>query len=119
MSRKSKRDKDLVLNNTVEIPLAFTKENLATLLADIINEACTYSHQDFANWATDFHMHIIGLFDKGMEGDDELEELVLDIDMQWDLYLTNSYTLEELQTMDKSKVRLPKKWFEDWLKQLQ
>jgi len=77
-----------------------------------------YSHQDLANWATNFWNYLMQLRDKGEDVDDNLEELLIDIDMQFDGFLTANFSLEELQTLDKSKVKLPKEWFEQWLKQL-
>ena len=60
--------------------------------------------------------------------DDETEELnafdnmtfriARDIECQWDLFLVNTYSLEELQNLDFSKVKLPQDWFIEWLKQL-
>jgi hypothetical protein len=97
-----------------EIPIAFTKENLKRLLGDIINETSIYSHQDFTNWASKFHIHCINLFDNGEQVDDELEELLLDIDMQWDLYLFNKYQMDELLKIDLSKVKLPDELLKDW-----
>jgi len=97
-----------------EIPLAFTQDNLKELLGDIINETSIYSHQDFANWASKFHMHCINLFDKGEHVDDELEDVVLDIDMQWDLYLLNKYSLDELLKLNLSMVEFPAELLNDW-----
>lgn len=37
------------------------------------------------------------------------------IDMHWDVYLANTYTLRELQHVDFSHVRLPHNWFTTWL----
>ncbi|OIK10804.1 hypothetical protein BIV60_20255 [Bacillus sp. MUM 116] len=48
----------------------------------------------------------------------ELYKVLEDISAQWDLYLTNTYSLEELQQLDFSKVKLPKEWFDGWLKEL-
>ncbi len=41
-----------------------------------------------------------------------------EIEMQWDMYLANTYTLPELQHLDFSQVRLPNEWFADWLARL-
>ncbi|KOP28816.1 hypothetical protein ACV3PA_13010 [Exiguobacterium acetylicum] len=42
-------------------------------------------------------------------------EVVNDIDAQWDLYLANSYSLNELQTIDLATICLPREWLEKWL----
>ena len=44
--------------------------------------------------------------------------IAADVDCQWDLYLVNTYSISELQSLDFSEVRLPTEWFADWLKQL-
>ena len=101
-----------------EIPLAFGKDNLQRLLSDVINETSIYSHQDFTNWASKFHMHCVNLFDDGEQVDDDLEELLLDIDMQWDLFLFNTYQVDELLKLDLSKVKLPSELLTKWWTQL-
>lgn len=98
----------------VEKPLAFTKENLKKLLGSIINETSNYSQQDLTHWASEFHSHCIHLFDIGEEVNDKLEELLLDIDMQWDLYLFNTYQVDELLKLDLSKVKLPTELLNNW-----
>jgi hypothetical protein len=100
------------------IPLDFTEDNLRKLLSDIINETSSYSHQDFTNWASKFHMNCIDLFDKGKQVADQLEEILLDIDMQWDLFLFNTYQVDELLKLDLSKVKLPSELLKRWLTQL-
>ncbi len=101
-----------------EIPLPFTKENLKDILGNIINQTSIYSHQDFTNWADKFHLHCINLFDNGEQVDDDLEELLLDIDIQWDLYLFNKYPVDELLKIDLSKVQLPSELLNKWWTQL-
>jgi hypothetical protein len=63
-------------------------------------------------------MHCINLFDNGGQVDDELEELLLDIDMQWDLYLFNTYRVDELLKLDLSKIQLPTELLNNWWKRL-
>lgn len=44
--------------------------------------------------------------------------IAADVDCQWDLFLANTYTLEQLRQLDFAAVRLPPEWFLDWLRQL-
>ena len=44
--------------------------------------------------------------------------IAADVDCQWDLFLANSYTLDQLRQLDFSTVRLPTEWFLDWQRQL-
>jgi hypothetical protein len=41
-----------------------------------------------------------------------------DVDCQWDLFLANTYTLEQLRQLDFAAVRLPVEWFIGWRRQL-
>jgi hypothetical protein len=44
--------------------------------------------------------------------------IAADVDCQWDLFLANTYTLEQLRQLDFAAVRLPTEWFLDWRRQL-
>ncbi|WP_290776937.1 hypothetical protein [Exiguobacterium sp. UBA5002] len=46
---------------------------------------------------------------------EQATEVANDIDAQWDMYLANSYTLNELQTIDLATIHLPREWLEKWL----
>lgn len=103
------------------IPLELSKQNLKSLLAGFILGESRYSHQDFANWC---RVHFANIFSKDLDlkeiGIDEpTYEVLMDVDTQWDLFLVNTFKIEELQTLDLSTVKLPLEWFRDWLKQLE
>ncbi|MBC1457868.1 hypothetical protein [Listeria newyorkensis] len=40
--------------------------------------------------------------------------LLEDMSAQWDLYLANTYTIEELQKLSLQQVRLPESWLRRW-----
>jgi hypothetical protein len=44
--------------------------------------------------------------------------IAADVNCQWDLFLANSYTLDQLRQLDFTGVRLPTEWFLDWQRQL-
>ena len=99
-----------------DIDLPLTRESLKVVLswgANIKDSA--YTHQEIASWCDKYHM-------EGMEKDDPVDEVAIDIaadvDAQWDLYLVNTYKLEELQGLEFSKVVLPAEWFEEWLEKI-
>jgi hypothetical protein len=46
---------------------------------------------------------------------ERLLPLLADVDAQWDLFLANTYSLEELRIQSFEGVRLPTEWFEEWL----
>ena len=39
-----------------------------------------------------------------------------DVCVQWDLFLSNTFSLSQLQALEYSSVRLPTEWFRDWLR---
>ena len=120
MPYKFKKGGTLKETGTKDIPLPLSKENLKDLLTSIIEGGSEHTHQDFANWCSK-HFGNIVVNDLEIEDigiDKATYEVLFDVDAQWDLYLVNEYKLEELQTMDLSKVCLPKQWFQDWLNQL-
>ncbi|MDQ2753357.1 MAG: hypothetical protein M3R72_10085 [Bacteroidota bacterium] len=103
-----------------DISFPLSKDNLKQLLTSIIEGNSQYSHQDFANWCSKHFGNIVindlDLKDIGI--DEATCEVLNNVDAQWDLYLVNKYKIEELQTMDLSKVCLPNEYFQDWLNQL-
>lgn len=99
------------------IDLPLTKESLILLLRygqDIEN--APYTHQEIAWWADDFYF---SQSDRDVEIEETDAEVALDLHLQWQMFLSNSYSLEELQALDFSKVKLPAEWFANWLAQIQ
>ncbi|PWF24921.1 hypothetical protein [Corticimicrobacter populi] len=100
----------------VQIALAFTPASLAVLLEAAIRDDGQYSHYAIATWCDQY---LQGLLHD--ETDDLLlpvQKIVEDISVQWDLYLLNTYTVDQLSGMALADVRLPEGWFSDWLCQL-
>jgi hypothetical protein len=100
------------------IELPYTVESLRLVLgwgAAPVESA--FSHRDIADWCDQFHK---AKFD--IETDHVLDVatgVAADVDVQWDLFLTNSYTLEQLKELDFGAVSLPLDWFHEWLGQLE
>ncbi|MFJ8247453.1 hypothetical protein [Peribacillus asahii] len=99
--------------NKTSINLPYSYESLVRLLNRISKNENNFSQYDFAQWCDNFTM----VFDEA-----ELSPIVeiavivaRDIECQWDLFLVNSYSLEELETIDLSKVKLPQEWYIQWL----
>ena len=44
--------------------------------------------------------------------------IAADVDCQWGLFLANTYTLDQLQELEFSTIKLPSAWFVDWRQQL-
>ena len=45
-------------------------------------------------------------------------DIAEDVSAQWDMYLSNTYSLEQLQTLNFSRVELPNQWFQEWHEQV-
>lgn len=102
--------------NSTNITHEYSYINLKTLLEEICKNKNTFSHYEFAKWYDNLTM----IFDD-REWDDEETVMIgvaRDIECQWDLFLVNTYSLEELQSNDLSKVELPQQWFIDWKKEM-
>ncbi|WP_051348389.1 hypothetical protein [Peribacillus kribbensis] len=99
----------------IEIDWPFDEENLVDLLKGVVNKTNQFTHQQICNWCDKHYMKYIN---EEKSGDEKLYGILGDISAQWDLYLTNTFSLIELQQLDFSKIKLPIVWFEDWLKEL-
>ncbi|MCA9019724.1 MAG: hypothetical protein KDA74_06260 [Planctomycetaceae bacterium] len=98
----------------IELPL--TRESLIQVLRCALDDGnAEYTHQEIAWWADNFHQ---AQFDFENPVDETVADVALDLHLQWQMYLDNTYTREELQKLDFSKVRLPAEWFTNWLEQL-
>ncbi|WP_409276180.1 hypothetical protein V1499_11360 [Neobacillus sp. SCS-31] len=102
--------------NSTSINLPYIYENLILLLTQISKGKNNFSEYDFAQWCDNFTM----IFE-----DDEVSKntehallIARDIECQWDLFLADTYSIEELQKMDLTKVKLPLEWYERWLEEL-
>lgn len=98
------------------IDLPFTVESLSLVLA-WGRSGGDYSHQDIAHWCDRFHM---AKFDVDTDhAMDVATGIAADVDAQWDMFLANTYSLNELQNLDFRQVKLPVEWFAEWLNQIE
>lgn len=104
------------------ISLPFTLANLRALLAEGALPDARYTHQQITAWADRFwSRYTLWPADPDASVPTEMKaaaDLAQEIEMQWDMYLANTYTLPELQHLDFAQVRLPDNWFADWLARL-
>ena len=102
------------------IERAFSAESFRDLLLSATGPGPEFTHQQIADWSLRFWREV----SEGSLGDARSPDLkrvaavALDVDAQWDMYLSNTYSLSQLQTMDFSQVRLPLEWFDNWLSKL-
>lgn len=105
--------------NETTITLEYSFESLKKLLEQVCNKENDFSQYEFSEWCDNLTM---------VFHDDDREELseeeavaagvARDIECQWDLFLINTYSPEELQTLDLFKIELPHHWFIEWHKEL-
>jgi hypothetical protein len=104
------------------IDLPFTVANLRALLTEGARPDAHFTHQQIKDWAARFWWtQSEQPFSLGADVAPDVEkaaDLAQEIEMQWDMYLADTYTLPELQHLDFSHIRLPEEWFADWLTQL-
>lgn len=100
------------------IPLPFTPQSLRQILGwgAQPEAAAPHTHQEIAHWCDRMHMQFLDT-DEAPEMEAAIR-IAADVDCQWHLFLANSYTLDQLQQLDFSTVRLPTEWFLDWQRQL-
>ncbi|MGF9891003.1 hypothetical protein [Priestia megaterium] len=74
------------------------------------------SHKELVDWCEDFLQEATK--DTSISKDRSLNKkaimVALDIENQWELFLSNTYTFEELQELNQNKVKFPKQWLEKW-----
>ena len=98
------------------ISLPFTRDSVIQVLdwgADAKNSP--YSHKKIAEWCDRFWCKYIDL-----DASPEIEKLLpilTDVETQWDLFLANSFSIEELKSRSFDEVELPHEWFVEWLMQ--
>jgi hypothetical protein len=100
-----------------QINVNHTAENLKQLLIQVLNKNNLFTQEELADWCCDYTEKIRDV-DLGTQFEINAFSVAEDIDCQWELYLTNSYTVEQLQVLDKSKVDLPEDWFKNWLSKI-
>jgi hypothetical protein len=120
--KKAGKKKNRVANTWVEpeceeIQRPFTCENLKYLLEDGAKESnYEYTHQQIADWCRRWCSED---YNDRMDVPRGLLDIIEDVDIQWELYLANTYSYDELVSLDFSQVRLPIEWFPDWAAKLE
>ena len=105
------------MKSSIHAEMPFTREAAIQMLKWGANQSSSpYSHKQIAEWCDSFWCQFLEV-----DADVEIESLLpilADVDAQWDLYLVNTYSLEDLQTKDLEREEMPKEWFNDWLQQV-
>lgn len=96
------------------IPLPFTVESALQVLAfGRSPSASPYSHKQIAEWCDRFWCQYIDV--DAPPDIERLLPLLTDVETQWDLYLVNTFSTDQLKSQSFEHVALPVQWFEDWL----
>jgi len=96
------------------IQLNYSKDNLLVLLRHGANpDKSPYTHKQIAEWCEHFWNKYQD--DDAPETIESIMPILADIETQWDLYLANSYSTEELRKSSFESVQLPVEWFKNWL----
>lgn len=82
----------------------FSSQNLHILITLAVNQEL--SHKTLVDWCS-LYIHETDEGDKA-----------IDIDAQWELFLSNTFTLSELQTLNLDLIKIPVQWLKDWLEKL-
>jgi hypothetical protein len=99
-----------------KIQESFIADNLSELLGEGSKPSKSkYTHQQITDWCRRWLVEVIN---DRMEAPEPVYDIIQDIDAQWDLYLFNSYTYEDLIKLDLSQIRLPLEWFVEWSNKL-
>ena len=102
---------------TLPRTLPFTPEAVTQVLVWGANPAKSpHSHKQIAEWCDRFWCKYIDV-----DPPPEIAKLLpilTDVETQWDLYLANTYSVEQLRTQSFEDIRLPIEWFREWLQQV-
>ena len=100
----------------LKIKLPFTPQSALTVLEwGASPNSSPYCHKDISLWCDGFWCQYIDV-----DAAPEIESLLpilAEVETQWDLYLANTFALEELRSRSFDDVRLPTEWFSEWLRQ--
>jgi hypothetical protein len=99
------------------IPLPFTPDSFVRLLQCGAHPGeSPYGHKQIAEWCDTFWCHKLEV--EGPPEIDAILPILTDVETQWDLFLANTFSLEELRSNSFEEVQMPVEWFTDWLNQV-
>jgi hypothetical protein len=100
--------------NINPVTLPFTPEAVIQVLEwGSHPERSPYSHKKIAGLCDRFWCQYIDV--DAIPEVERLPPTLTNVETQWDLYLANTYKIEELRSYSFEDERLPIEWFQDWL----
>ena len=95
------------------IEFEYSKESFLALLAHGAKpDESPYSHKQIAEWCEQFWNKYCNV--DAPKSIEEIMPILADVETQWDLYLANTYSAEELRKLSFETVKLPVEWFINW-----
>jgi hypothetical protein len=98
--------------NQVDLP--YSQEAFVQVLRwSALGEASPYSHMQIAKWCGEFWCLYLDV-----DAPPDIEPLLptlTSVETQWNLYLSNTYSVGDLRAQTLEEVRLPSAWFEEWI----
>ena len=102
----------MILSDPVTLP--FDRDSFVRLLRwGATPGTSPYSHKQIAEWCDRFWRQYMDV--DAEPAIEALLPLLADVDTQWELYLANTFSLEQLRTQEFESVYMPVQWFHDWL----
>lgn len=106
----------MTLSGAIELP--FSRDSVIRVLSyGASPETSPYNHNQIAEWCNRFCYHYRNIDTK--QAMEELLSVVFDVDVQWELYLVNIYSIDELRSKSFDDETMPLHWFRDWLKEVE
>jgi len=91
----------------------YTVESFMEILAQgLLGSMSRFTHFQIIEWCVRFREHCE---DCAQPFHIQVSD---DVIVQWELFIANSYTLEQMRSFSLSDIVLPKPYFEQWLSQL-
>ncbi|MFJ8086926.1 hypothetical protein ACIQ7N_01735 [Lysinibacillus sp. NPDC095746] len=90
----------------------YSNENLKKAISLAINNQIT--HKELVDWCFHYLNDVYFKDDEDNPLDDRATKIVLDIDTQWEIYISNTFALSELQTLEFETVKMPIEWLKKW-----
>jgi len=96
-------------------PESLTTKNLRKKLQQAAAHQIT--HEELVQWCSS---KLVFLYNKCLDKDTTKAYLIAEgIDAQWDLYLSNTFSFSERQSLNMREIEMPSMWLEAWMSKLE
>lgn len=106
----------MTLFKPIELP--YTHDSVIRVLNyGACPEINPYSHKQIAEWCDRFWCQYLKVDPE--PAIEKLLPVLTDIETQWELYLANIYSVDELRSESFENEKMPTQWFQEWLKDIE